>query len=85
MLESVATLHRVRGLLARERAGEIGLDFLLRLTAILIAELHTDPGVRLPWLPWAPFGVTQMTRPATGSFSSSPMRLSSMKTSSPRR
>ena len=36
-------------------------------------------------LPATPFGVTQITRPATGSFSSSPIRLRSMKTSSPSR
>ena len=36
-------------------------------------------------LPCAPLGVTQITRPATGSFSSSPIRFSSMNTSSPMR
>ena len=62
------------GLISRQRAGQIRLDFLLSLAAILVAELHANAG-----RPLAPerttFGVTQITRPATGSFSSSPMQV----------
>ena len=32
------------GLIAAQRAGEIVLDLLLRVAAVLIAELHTDAG-----------------------------------------
>src|SRR5580692_10803463 len=39
-----ATLHGMSGLVARERAGEVGLDSLLRLAAVLLAELHADSG-----------------------------------------
>src|SRR5215469_10479088 len=38
------TLHGVRGLVAGERACEIGLDLLLRLPAVLLGELHADAG-----------------------------------------
>src|SRR5262249_28103923 len=34
--------HGVRGFVARERAGEIGLDLFLGLAAILVGELHAD-------------------------------------------
>jgi hypothetical protein len=36
--------HRVRGLVAAQCTGEIILDFLLGVTAVLIAELHADAG-----------------------------------------
>src|SRR5437016_13678626 len=35
-------LHGVSGLVAGQRAREIGLDFLLSLAAVLLAELHAD-------------------------------------------
>src|SRR5215469_9756636 len=35
-------LHGVRGLVARERACQIGLDLLLRLPAVLLGKLHAD-------------------------------------------
>ena len=78
---SNSPLHRVGRLVAAECAGQIVLDFLLRGAAVLVAELDADPAVRLPC---APFGVNQITLPATGIFSSSPIRFSSMNTSSPR-
>src|SRR5262245_52266849 len=34
--------HRVRGLVAGERAGQVGLDFFLRLATVLVGELHAD-------------------------------------------
>src|ERR1700722_3047741 len=40
--ESPLALHRVRRLLSRECAGEIILDLLLRLAAVLFAELYAD-------------------------------------------
>ena len=73
-------LERVSGLVPAERAGQVVLDALLRVALVLLAELHADARRRLPC---APFGVIQMTLPATGIFSSSPITSSSMKTSSP--
>ena len=35
-------LHRMRGLVAAQCAGQIVLDFLLGVAAVLIAELHAD-------------------------------------------
>jgi len=69
-------------LVAAERAGEVRLDLALGGAPVLLAELHADARSALAC---APLGVIQITRPATGSFSSSPIRLSSMNTSSPRR
>ena len=40
----IAELHRMRGLVAGEGAGQIGLDLLLRLPVVLLAELHADAG-----------------------------------------
>src|SRR6185295_17832306 len=37
-----ASSHGVRGFVPAESAGEIVLDLLLRLAAVLIAELHAD-------------------------------------------
>src|SRR5215472_13247940 len=37
-------LHGVRGFVAGERPGEIGLDLLLCLAAVLLGELHADAG-----------------------------------------
>ena len=68
------------GLSPAQRAGQIVFDSLLRVALVLFAELHADAGRALAL---GPLGVIQMTRPATGIFSSSPMRFSSMKTSSP--
>src|SRR5215831_2710076 len=35
-------LHGMRGLIARESTGEVGLDLLLSLAAVLLGELHAD-------------------------------------------
>ncbi len=37
-------LHRVRGLIARERAGQVILDLVARLAPVLVGELHADAG-----------------------------------------
>src|SRR5579871_976679 len=42
-LRSAGDLHGVCGLIAAERAGEVVLDLLLSIAAVLIAELHADP------------------------------------------
>jgi len=42
----------VRGFVAAKGAREIILDLLLGIAAVLIAELHADAGVRLPWPLW---------------------------------
>ncbi|MFM2416559.1 MAG: Arabinose-binding domain of AraC transcription regulator, N-term [Pseudomonadota bacterium] len=55
--------------------------FVLSARALFGEEVNP----RAVRLPCAPLGVSQITRPATGSFSSSPMRFSSMNTSSPSR
>src|SRR5690606_244145 len=39
----VGLLKRVGRLVAAERAGEVGLDTLLRVPLVLLAELHADP------------------------------------------
>jgi hypothetical protein len=39
--------HRMSGLIATQCAGEIVLDFLLCIAAVLIAELHADAGSAL--------------------------------------
>ena len=41
---AAAALHGVRGFVAGERAGEVVLDLVARLAAILVAELHADAG-----------------------------------------
>jgi hypothetical protein len=46
-----AGLHRMRGLVAAEGAGEIIFDFLLGVAAVLIAELHADAGGTLSLRP----------------------------------